>query len=141
VKYSHNTWTKNGGRPKTKNILLKGYPAVIFCTAGLKIDEQEATRFLLLSPETNQEKIREAIYEKLKKETDKAAYQEWLEGDLKRQLLIKRIRAIKQECINEIKIGRPEKNGEVFSKIKRHSSLDIPETSGGSFHWLSLLLC
>ncbi|MHC4680416.1 MAG: hypothetical protein ACYTEK_17145, partial [Planctomycetota bacterium] len=31
---------------KTKTILLRGYPAVIFCTAGLKIDEQEATRFL-----------------------------------------------------------------------------------------------
>jgi len=43
---------------KTKTVLLRGYPSVIFCTAGLKIDEQEATRFLLLSPETNQEKKR-----------------------------------------------------------------------------------
>jgi hypothetical protein len=34
---------KNG--TKTKNILLRGYPSVIFCTAGLRIDEQEATRF------------------------------------------------------------------------------------------------
>lgn len=50
---------------KTKNILLKGYPAVIFCTAGLHIDEQEATRFLLLSPEVNQEKIREGILESI----------------------------------------------------------------------------
>ncbi|MCX7661474.1 MAG: hypothetical protein N2Z79_02175, partial [Candidatus Omnitrophica bacterium] len=36
---------------KTKNAVIKGYPSVIFCSAGLKIDEQEATRFLLLSPE------------------------------------------------------------------------------------------
>lgn len=42
--------------------------------AGLKIDEQEITRFLLLSPETNQEKIREAVYQKIKKETDCEAY-------------------------------------------------------------------
>jgi len=74
---------------KTKNILLKGYPAVIFCTAGLKIDEQEATRFLLLSPETNQEKIREAIYERIKKETDPEAYHQWLNDNPERQLLKK----------------------------------------------------
>ena len=36
---------------KTKNVFVVGYPSVVFCSAGLKIDEQEATRFLLLSPE------------------------------------------------------------------------------------------
>ena len=55
---------------KTKNIYLIGYPTVIFCTAGLNLDEQEATRFLLLSPEINQEKIREAIYEKIRRESN-----------------------------------------------------------------------
>jgi hypothetical protein len=93
---------------KTKNVLLRGYPAVIFCTAGLKIDEQEATRFLLLSPETNQEKIREAVYEKLRKETDGEAYQEWLDNNPERKLLKERMRAIKQENINEVKISAPE---------------------------------
>jgi len=101
---------------KTKNVLLRGYPAVIFCTAGLKIDEQEATRFLLLSPETNQEKIREAIYEKLKKETDTAAYQKSLDSDPERNLLKHRIQAIKQANITEIKIGAPEKIKEGFFK-------------------------
>jgi hypothetical protein len=104
---------------KTKNVLLRGFPAVIFCTAGLKIDEQDATRFLLLSPETNQEKIREAIYEKLKKETDTGAYQRWLDGDQNRKLLTERIRAIKQENISEIKIGRPERIEEAFFKGKK----------------------
>ena len=75
---------------KTKNVLLRGYPSVIFCTAGLKIDEQEATRFLLLSPETNQEKIREAIHEKIKKETDANAYQEWLDSNPERKILKKK---------------------------------------------------
>jgi DNA primase len=94
---------------KTKNVLLRGYPSVIFCTAGLKIDEQEATRFLLLSPETNQEKIREAIHEKIKKETDADTYQKWLDGSPERKLLKERIQAIKQEDIKEIKISSPEK--------------------------------
>jgi len=114
---------------KTKNVLLRGYPSVIFCTAGLKIDEQEATRFLLLSPETNQEKIREAIYEKIKKETDASAYQEWLENNPERKLLKERIIAIKQENIAEIKISSPEQITEWFFKknkmLKPRHSRDI----------------
>jgi len=94
---------------KTKNIILKGYPAVIFCTAGLRIDEQEATRFLLLSPETNQEKIREAIFEKLRKEIDPGAYKQWLDENPERQLLKERIRAIRLTNIKDIKIANPDK--------------------------------
>jgi hypothetical protein len=104
---------------KTKNVLLKGFPSVIFCTAGLKIDEQEATRFLLLSPETNQEKIRAAVYEKLKRETDPDGYQQWLEGNPQRQDLKRRIIAIKRENIEEILIGTPEKVKEIFLQDNR----------------------
>lgn len=104
---------------KTKNVLLRGYPSVIFCTAGLKIDEQEATRFLLLSPETNQEKIREAIHEKVKKETDADAYQKWLNRNPERKFLKERIRAIKEANIKEIKICSPDKIEEGFFKKNR----------------------
>ncbi len=93
---------------KTKNVLLRGYPSVIFCTAGLRIDEQEATRFLLLSPETKQEKLREAIQEKIKKESDSAAYKEALNNNPERKLLRNRIMAIKQAKIKEIKIASPD---------------------------------
>lgn len=114
---------------RTKNILLRGYPSVIFCTAGLKIDEQEATRFLLLSPETNQEKIREAIYEKIKKEADNDAYQKCLGNNPERRLLEERIMAIRQENISEIKIGLPEQITEWFFKknkmLKPRHSRDI----------------
>ncbi len=111
---------------KTKTVLLRGYPSVIFCTAGLKIDEQEATRFLLLSPETNQEKIREAIHERIKKEADNDSYKAWLNQNPERELLKDRILAVKQADIQEIKIGSPEKIEEwFFSKNKmlkpRHS--------------------
>jgi hypothetical protein len=99
---------------KTKNVLLRGFPSVIFCSAGLKIDEQEGTRFLLLSPETSQEKIREAIYEKIKKEADNTAYKKMLDSNPERKLLKDRILAIKQENIKEIKIGAPEKIKERF---------------------------
>ena len=89
---------------KTKNVILIGFPSVIFCTAGLKIDEQEATRFLLLSPEISQEKLRSSIYEKLKKESDLEAYEKSLNSDPDRELLKARIKEIKREQITEIKI-------------------------------------
>jgi len=89
---------------KTKNVLVKGYPSVIFCSAGLKIDEQEGTRFILLSPETSQEKIRDAIQEKIKKDSDNQHYEQWLESDLPRKLLKERIEAIRNENIGDIKI-------------------------------------
>ena len=114
---------------KTKNIVLRGYPAVIFCTAGLNIDEQEATRFLLLSPETTQEKIREAIYQVITKNANPDAYQNTLNADPDRQLLKERIRAIRDENIREIKIDNPEQIAQrFFSKnevLKPRHSRDI----------------
>jgi hypothetical protein len=93
---------------RTKNILIRGYPAVIFCTAGLQIDEQEATRFLLLSPEVNQEKIRASILASIQKESDRDLYNESLEKNLSRMQFAERIRAIRDENIQEIKIGFQE---------------------------------
>ena len=103
---------KNG--TKTKNILLRGYPSVIFCTAGLRIDEQEATRFLLLSPEVNQDKIQQGISATIRKEADSESFVSWLEENPDRILLKERIRAIKLENIKEINIVSPEKIDERF---------------------------
>lgn len=97
---------KNG--TKTKNILLRGYPSVIFCTAGLRIDEQEATRFLLLSPEVSQDKIQQGISATIRKEADSENFVSWLEENQERVLLKERIRAIKLENIKEINIASPE---------------------------------
>ena len=106
---------------KTKTVLLRGYPAVIFCTAGLKIDEQEATRFLLLSPEVNQDKIRQGISEKIRKEVDNEKYRAWLDESGPRRLLKDRIRAIKQANIQEIKICSEKMVSERF--LQRHKML------------------
>lgn len=94
---------------KTKNILLRGYPSVIFCTAGLKIDEQEATRFLLLSPEVSQEKIQQGISATIRKEANSEEFVGWLNENPDRALLKERIRAIKLENIQEINILHPER--------------------------------
>ncbi len=105
---------------RTKVIFLRGFPAVVFCTATLQVDEQESTRFILLSPETHQEKIREAIHEKVRKETNRAAYQQWLDENPERSLLKKRILAIKQEGITDIRITNPEKVERLFLESAKH---------------------
>src|SRR5208283_5375880 len=58
---------KSGQR--SENILVRGYPTVVFCTANYKQNDQEKTRLLLLSPEHSQEKLREAILLKIEKES------------------------------------------------------------------------
>lgn len=93
---------------KTKTVIIKGFPAVIFCTSNLTLNEQEATRSLLLSPEITQEKIRAAIYEKIAKETNNALYLEKLEANPERKSLKERICAIKNEHITEIRVNNPE---------------------------------
>jgi hypothetical protein len=93
---------------------LRGFPAVIFCTAGLRADEQETTRFILLSPQTDAEKIHAAIYEKILKETNRETYARTLDNDPKRKLLKERIRAIRLEHITDIRIGSPKKLEDAF---------------------------
>ena len=114
---------------RTKNVYLIGYPAVVFCTAGLNIDEQEATRFLLLSPETTYEKLREAIIEKIKKETDRKSYVNAMESDPMRSLLKQRIIAIKEEHITAINLSNPALVEKMFferaKKVKPRHQRDI----------------
>ena len=103
---------------RTKTILIKGFPAVIFCSAGVKIDEQEGTRFILLSPETSQEKLREGISEKIRKEVDPEAYRQWLESNPERKLLKDRIKAIARAKIKDVKIANQEELERIFLKEK-----------------------
>ena len=117
-----------GSGLRTKNVVIEGFPAVIFCTAGLKIDEQEATRFLLLSPDITQEKIRKSIFEAARKKADSKAYGLELENNPQRQALKDRIRAIREENIEDIKILATDKITDAFTKrtvLKARSSRDI----------------
>jgi|ADGO01.1.fsa_nt_gi hypothetical protein len=90
---------------RTKKVLLKGYPVVIFCSAGLRLDEQEATRFLLLSPELTQEKLRASVTEVLRRQANPTTYQNSVELNPKRQQLKERIAAIKHAGISGIHIS------------------------------------
>jgi hypothetical protein len=115
---------KKGMRTKTVKII--GYPSVIHCSAGLRIDEQESTRMFLLSPETSQEKLRAAIHEKARKESNRELYKYQLWNNEKRLGLQERIKAIRDAHINQIVISDYEA---VFKKFtSKHSSLKPRDT-------------
>lgn len=99
---------------RTKNVFIKGFPSVIFCSAGLRIDEQEGTRFILLSPEVNQEKLRQGIHEKIMRDSDADSYISQLENNPERILLKERIEAIKRENIRDVRISDPTIIEQIF---------------------------
>jgi hypothetical protein len=106
---------------RTKNVVLKGYPSVIFCSGSLRIDEQEQTRNILLSPETSQEKIREGIYLKAQKKANPIAFNEFLKQHPERDTLRDRIREIKNAHVKHVIVKDYEKVIKTF--LERHSRL------------------
>lgn len=118
---------KHGTR--TKNIIMKGFSTFIFCTAGLGIDEQETTRFLLLSPQINQEKLREAIVQKVHKSSDSEAFKKLINSNPERQQFIRRILAIRGAHVRDIKIKNEQLVLEMFfkraGKLKPRHQRDI----------------
>jgi hypothetical protein len=89
---------------KTKTVVIEGYPTVVFCTAKFSMADQEKTRLLLLSPEINQEKLREAIALKIERESDREGFFKRMMEDPKRKFLATRVWSIKTEHIKYIKI-------------------------------------
>ena len=124
------------GGLRTKTVALKGYPSVIFCTAGLKMDPQEMTRFILLSPEVNQEKIKAGISNTILKDADNDKYRAWLDNNPERQLLRLRIEAIRREKIGEIKIANFE---EIERRFLQHDRVLQPRHQRDVKRLLSLI--
>lgn len=87
---------------KKRTAIIRGFSSVIFCTAGLKIDEQETTRFLLLSPDTDQEKLREAVIASMRRESNGEKFIAEVESNPLRGLMRERVHAIRNYQINNI---------------------------------------
>lgn len=104
------------GGNRTKNIVLIGFPSVYFCSADMKVDEQESTRFLMLSPSIEHEKIYQGIKQSIRKASDSEKFNNELNSDPNRILLKKRILGIKQENIFDVKIEDTEYIEKLFLK-------------------------
>jgi len=63
----------------TKKVKLIGYPTVIFCQAAFSPDEQERTRFFIISPDMSQEKISKSLNLQAKSLKDRGQFKKMLE--------------------------------------------------------------
>ena len=108
------------GSLRTKNVILVGYPTVIFCSGKLSLDEQERTRVFLLSPETDQEKLQESILLRIKKDGNRDAFKKWIDTHPARRCLKARIDAIRNAKIDQVIVEDQEAVYERFLASHRH---------------------
>jgi hypothetical protein len=96
------------GALQTKNVILEGFPTVVFCAARFSLDEQERTRVFILSPETSQVKIEESIRLSIARVGNREAFKEWIDSNPRRMWLKSRIASIKAACIEDVIIENQE---------------------------------
>jgi len=89
---------------KTKNIIIVGYPTVIFLSVNTSLDSQERTRNFLLSAEISQPKIKAAITQSATMLADRTAFNNNLDKNSDRFDLKKRVQDIKETGVHEILI-------------------------------------
>lgn len=128
LKYSNTNKDKKGSN-RAEQTVIRGFPATIFCSAGLQLDEQEATRAILLSPEVSEEKLKEGVHLQAMRGANEVHFDEWLESQAERITLKKRIIAIRDEHVNDIIIANPEeierRFNEMFPKLKPRHMRDM----------------
>lgn len=125
-----------GGRNKTDKIILEGFPATIFCSAGMRLDEQEATRAILISPEATQAKINASVSMQFERGGDEEKFAEMLESYEDRNGLMRRIVAIRDEHVNDIII--PD-IAQVKARFLSNLPVLLPRHSRDTDHFLRLI--
>jgi hypothetical protein len=111
------------GGLRTKTAVIKGYPTVVFCTAKFSMEDQERTRLLLLSPETTTEKIKDSILLKIQKDSDREAFNNYMESDPQRKFLATRVWSIKRAQIKHVIIPSGLRSELADRFFKDHSNL------------------
>jgi len=87
------------GGNMTKTVIIRGFPAVSFASTYLKLDDQEITRAIIVSPEISQEKIEESI-NLIAREKTNINFKEELKRDKGLQLLREKILRFKEISSN-----------------------------------------
>lgn len=127
----------NSGKNATVNGYILGYPATVFCSANMQMDEQEQTRAILLSPEITQEKISAGIDLYQLRANDNGNFQNELSSNQERKQLIQRIRFIRSLEIRYIIIPKELEVGKTFKSTIKGNLL--PRHQRDSQHFNSLV--
>jgi hypothetical protein len=109
---------------RTKNVIIRGYPSVFFCSTKTDPNEQEKTRLLLLSPSIDQEKLRESLELASLRKGNPEEYRKRISQDPRRVWLMNRIRGVRQWGIREIII--PEDGRTVYDRFRQEHPYLMP---------------
>ncbi|MBP5512774.1 hypothetical protein J6X73_01245 [Candidatus Saccharibacteria bacterium] len=99
--------SKNGRNTAEEGYIL-GFSSTIFCSANMRIDEQEQTRSLILSPESTEETVRAGVDESIARNSNKDAYNTKLDANEARRALMERVLYIKNLSVGQINIDDSE---------------------------------
>ena len=105
--------TKSGTNSASKGYIL-GFSSTFFCSANMKMDEQECTRAILLSPEISQEKIEAGIDLVQKSSGNTTEFNSAIAKNIERKKLISRISFIRGMDVQHIIIPEALNVGERF---------------------------
>lgn len=119
IKFLTTDKNKRGGND-TKETVLRGFSATVFCSASMHMDEQEATRAILLSPDVNQEKLNAGIRLSAMRNAHPEQYTLNIEANTLRKQLKLRIRAIKRLRVNSVIIPSPERVLSQFTALTKY---------------------
>lgn len=108
------------GELRTKNIIVQGYPTVVFCAAKFSLDEQERTRVFILSPESSQEKFEESLRLCIARVGDREAFKQWIDSNPRRRWLKSRVSSIKTAGIKDVIIQNQDGIYNRFRRSHKH---------------------
>ena len=114
--------SKEGGN-RTIKVLIIGFPTVIFNSVFSSRDEQEQHRFILLSPQVSQNKLRKTLRQITDAKSDTRKYLIWFEGDHQRYLLKIRVRMIKESQVRNVIIREADADYLLQTFFERHPVL------------------
>lgn len=108
------------GSWQTDATVIQGYPIMVVCSAAYLKDEQEQTRFLLLSPETSQEKIMAVLEYLGRMMGDRKAHRDRIMQDPLRVELMEHVKEIRNQKITQINLdgGRAQYTNKAIRYLK-----------------------
>ena len=124
------------GANRAELIIVRGFPATVFCSAGLRLDEQETTRAILLSPEVTPQKIQEGVQLQAERSANKSGFDERIETQPERIALKNRILAIKREQVDNIIVPNPD---EIVRRFNSKFKTPKPRHMRDMNHLMSLI--
>ena len=125
----------NGNR-KAQIIKYDGFPAVVFCSANMRINEQEATRFIMLSPESTDDKIKAATRMSAFMNSDPTKYKEQVGSSSGRKKLMARIKTIRDMNIDTVVVRNHE---DIFARYSSLTGKITPRDSRDVKYLISLI--